>query len=139
MLDNHFGKLGYYSLGLLYSMFALFSFVSLALVKRMGCRISLSLAAACYACFVASFILPALRTQKYEISRTTVMSANLLGASICGFGAAILWVAQGKYISECANDGNKGMFNSIFWSFYTLSNIIGNLCGAFVISAVDQA
>jgi hypothetical protein len=38
-----------------------------------------------------------------------------------GLGAAILWVAEGKYLSECAVESNKGFFNSFFWSFMQMS------------------
>ena len=55
-----------------------------------------------------------------------------------GFGAALLWVAQGKYISECANAENKGIFNGIFWAFYMSSNVLGNLIGAFVLGNLTQ-
>ena len=42
---------------------------------------------------------------------------NIFGACCCGFGAAILWVAEGHYASICASDTNKGLFNSTFWAF----------------------
>jgi MFS family permease len=60
----------------------------------------------------------------------------LIAAAVNGFGAAILWVAQGEYISTCANDKNKGQYNSIFWSLLMLSSIIGNLMAAYVIVSV---
>ena len=42
-------------------------------------------------------------------------------AALNGFGAAILWVAQGRYISQIANDGNKGKYNSVFNAFFMAS------------------
>jgi hypothetical protein len=54
-------------------------------------------------------------------------------AAATGFGGSILWVAQGKYLSNCSNETNKGMYTSIFWAFYISSLIIGNLLAAYVI------
>jgi hypothetical protein len=42
---------------------------------------------------------------------------TILGSAICGFGGAILWVAEGHYASICATDKNKGFFNGTFWAF----------------------
>ena len=54
-------------------------------------------------------------------------------AALNGVGASILWTAQGKYISECATNKNKGRLNSYFWVFYMSSQIIGNLVGSIVL------
>lgn len=37
---------------------------------------------------------------------------------ISGFGQAIIWVAQGEYVSLCANEYTKGFFFALFWAFY---------------------
>ena len=63
-----------------------------------------------------------------------IWAVILIAAAINGFGASILWVAQGKYISICANEENKGMFNGIFWAFFMSSQVFGNLMGAFVLA-----
>lgn len=69
-----------------------------------------------------------------SINRNLIQYAVILTAGINGAGAAILWVSQGKYISECANDSNKGFFNSYFWGFYQSSNIFGNVIAAIVLN-----
>ena len=56
-----------------------------------------------------------------------------------GFGAGILWVSQGQYISMCANDTNKGSYNSIFWAIFQSSSLIGGLLSSFVIVKVKQS
>ena len=56
---------------------------------------------------------------------------------ICGFGSAITWVAQGRYISRIANESNKGTFNSIFWAFFMSSQLIGSLFAAVVLQNTD--
>jgi hypothetical protein len=62
---------------------------------------------------------------------------NIFGACICGFGGAILWVAEGHYASTCASDKNKGLFNSTFWSFMQASQVIGSIMGAFLIAKIN--
>jgi hypothetical protein len=57
----------------------------------------------------------------------------LITAAINGAGAGILWTAQGKFISECACDENKGFFNSYFWAIFIGSQVIGNFIGALVL------
>ena len=37
-------------------------------------------------------------------------------AAINGFGASILYVAQGKYLSECATEATKGLYYGIYLS-----------------------
>ena len=49
-----------------------------------------------------------------------------------GAGAGLLWVSQGKFISDCACDENKGFYNSFFWCWFMSSNIIGGIIGAYV-------
>ena len=50
-----------------------------------------------------------------------------------GFGAGFFWAAQGKFISVCATDENKGFFNGFFWSMFQSAQILGNLMGGFVL------
>jgi Ion channel regulatory protein UNC-93 len=98
LIDNNFGKLGFYSLAVVYFTFGLFSIFSLPLVNYLGAKISLVLGSACYVFYVGSFIFPALRTE-YPLSdsifldRTFIQVTIMITAIIIGFGAAILWVA----------------------------------------------
>ncbi len=40
----------------------------------------------------------------------------VLGASVViGFGAAILWVAQGSFLTLCSPKGKRGTHTGIFW------------------------
>lgn len=62
----------------------------------------------------------------------------LISAALNGFGASILWVAQGRYISRIANNSNKGTFNSTFWAFFMSSQVIGALFAAEVLKNTDD-
>ena len=63
--------------------------------------------ALCYAFYVGAFIL-ALERAENPNSETWknlywfIYAFILVSAALCGFGASILWVAEGKYISNCA-------------------------------------
>ena len=56
-----------------------------------------------------------------------------------GLCAGVYWVAQAKYITECANDSNKGVFNSIVWMANMGTVITGNLMAAFVIGDLSES
>ena len=63
--DDGFDNLGFYSLGLLYFVFAICSFFSTAIVRKIGkVKISMSIGASCYALWVICFLLPSFY-QKY--------------------------------------------------------------------------
>lgn len=57
-----------------------------------------------------------------------------IGSITSGFGQAIIWIAQGEYVSLCANEETKGFFFALFWAFYMGSQIFGNLTGALIIT-----
>jgi len=124
--DDGLESLGFYSLGLLYCVFGISSFFATSLVKILGEKTSLLTGAICYSVYVASFIMAALRaanedSNAFIYQKGFIKSVILVAAAINGFGASILWVAQGKYISECADEKNKGLFNSVFWAFFMTS------------------
>ena len=74
------------------------------------------------------------------MNKSLIEKLIVLTAAINGFGAGILWVAQGKFISECACDENKGFFNSFFWCFFMASSIFGNVIAALIIrSGANQS
>jgi MFS family permease len=61
----------------------------------------------------------------------------LVVAAINGFGASILYVAQGKYLSECATEKTKGLFYGIYLSAGRVAQVTCNLLAAFVITEVS--
>lgn len=73
-----------------------------------------------------------------DITKDNICIAILfLGSVLAGFGQAIMWVAQGEYISQCASDENKGFYIGFFWSWYMGSQIFGNLIGAILITDIS--
>jgi hypothetical protein len=136
--DNGFGKLGFNSLALLYFTFGVCAFFASPVVKILGSKYSMFVGSMCYTFYVGSFILAALRSSTHpSMSKIVVQVAVMLTAALNGFGASILWVAQGNYLAKCATNENKGKFNSIFWAFYMASYVLGNILTTFVITNVN--
>lgn len=103
---------------MLYFFFAVCSFFSTAIVRKIGSeRVAMSIGAFCYSFWLVCFLLPCYY-QKYEekhgsmkgapgiLNRELIQSLLLITGAILGIGAGILWVAQGKFISECACQEN---------------------------------
>jgi len=118
-------------------------FFAVPIVKRAGFRASFVMGGLTYTLFVSSFVLPAYHAQNPTSSawfadRTFIWSIVLTTGALNGVGSAVLWVANGNYISECATNANKGLFNSIFWVFLMFSAIIGYAAAAFLINDCKQ-
>lgn len=60
-----------------------------------------------------------------------------VGNTIVGFGAALIWVAQGEFISICANEETKGFYFGHFWALYMSAEIFGNLIGGLIIQSTS--
>merc|ERR550532_835499 len=106
------------------------------IVNKCGERCAMVLGAFCYWLYITSFLLPS-ASIKYQGSmdfdKTLIEAVILISATLNGFGASILWVAKGRYISRIACDENKGTFNSIFWAFFMMSIIVGTLFAAVLL------
>merc|ERR1712228_323354 len=117
---------------------SIFSFPAASIVKKLGERCAMCLGSMTYTLLSASFILPLKRAENPENKTlqgmyTFIYVSLLVCALILGWGASILWVGYGKYMSEIANDSNKGKYIAIFWAFSTSSLIIGSSLGAFLL------
>ena len=63
-------------------------------------------------------------------------------AAIMGIGAALLWVAQGTFITQCSNEyENKyglprnsqlGYYNGLFWAWMVANQFVGNSLAALL-------
>jgi len=94
---------------MLYMVFGFSCFVSLPVVKKLGPRACLVMGALCYTFYVSTFILPAFKSElpqskSFILNRNFIITLVLFAAAVNGFGASILWVAQGQYLATCAND-----------------------------------
>lgn len=128
-------QLGNQSLAIIYSVFALANFIAPPIVQALGTRISMIIvggglgaievllqclyswmtpilsphhqSSAGYALFIATFLKP-------EVWSILTCSAVL------GVCAAILWTAQGAFLTANSTDTNRGVLSGVFWSeFYS--------------------
>ena len=119
--EDGYKALGFYSMGLLYLVFSVTGFFSKTLVPYLSGfykPLPMVLGSFCYFLRIISFLLPAYFGTNYHTLNTIVI---LLAAVFNGFGAGILWVAQGEYMSESATDATKGFFFSYFFVIFMFS------------------
>jgi hypothetical protein len=56
---------------------------------------------------------------------------------VAGFGAALIWVAQGDYISQCSSESTQGFYFGYFWVWNKMAEALGNFIGAFAITKMS--
>lgn len=138
MHDCGFENLGFYSMALLYFVFAVASFFSTPIVNKLGRKPSLFLGSLQYFFWILCFLAPSYYAENpdstlFLLNRNFVIGMVMLSSVLIGFGAAILWVAQGKYVSDCANDTNIGFFFSYFTAIMNCAHIVGNLIAGLAV------
>lgn len=125
------GDLGFNSLAVIYAVFSMANFVSPFLVEKLGPRLGMGVGGSFYCLFIAALIEP--------------KEWSVLGASaLLGFGAAVLWTAQGNFLTINSDENTRGRNAGIFWAIFQSSILIGNLMAYFVLPdssniSVDQA
>jgi MFS family permease len=100
------------------------------------------------ATWIIQFIIPSMRNRDilmgenvsslWYFSDSFYYTLNMVISIISGFLSTILWVAEGKYITECATEETKGFYFSYFWAFYMASQCIGNLIAGIIIGSLNQ-
>ena len=125
--DSGFSNLGFYSLSMLYLNFGLASLWTPHVLKRLMAKKTMVIASTFYALWIISLALTtaALKSETISaaLSYNAVAVIVLTTSFISGAGWSLLWVAQGKYLSDCAEScpSKKGLYNSLFWSTIFLS------------------
>eukprot|EP00899_Mesostigma_viride_P021103 jgi/Mesvir1/28995/Mv17765-RA.2 len=56
----------------------------------------------------------------------------IFASSVVGFGAGLLWVAQGIFLTKCSPTDQRGLYTGIFWGIFFCCNIFGNVASFFV-------
>ena len=101
--DDGFDNLGFTSLAVLYLVFSGASFFSTAIVNKIGyVQVAMSLGSFCYTFWILCFLLPSYYSEAIDkdnlpwvLNRTFIETMLIVTAAINGFGAGVLWVAQG--------------------------------------------
>ena len=143
--DDGYGKLGLYSNALIYLAVAIGSVISTSVINRIGELWSMVVGSLLCAPFMASFLLPSIKMEFPEFAADNFLFTTkfvyiviLSSSFLHGMAEGGLFVAQGKYISDCATESNKGFFFGYFWAFYMSSQIIGNFVAAIMLGRLSQ-
>jgi MFS family permease len=127
---NHGSKAGVYALGALYFTFSLANFIAPTIAFLLGERIAMMVGAVGYALFVTANIL--------NHDASYFFPLFLMGGIANGLGAAILWTAQGSYITKNSTTDTMGRNNGIFFGLFQISQVAGNLIAAFVLPPKEK-
>ncbi|KAF7627236.1 hypothetical protein Mgra_00009470, partial [Meloidogyne graminicola] len=108
VLDSFTGRVdkhaGYTSLSIIYASFTLCNFVAPPIIKFLGTRTSLVVSGSVYILFLSGF----LSIHQWFLYDTS---------ALLGLAAAVLWTAQGKYLTLNSNAQNAGRNSSLFLCF----------------------
>lgn len=108
------GKTGFYSLAIIYTCLGLANWFSPAIVKRLGCKVSLFLSALPYTGFIFCM---------YEPYLWSVFTLSAL----LGAGGGVIWTANGEVISKSSPGDSMAKHTGIFWSWFNSSMLLGNI------------
>lgn len=104
---------GYTSLAIIYSVFSFANWLAPSAVALIGQRFTLVGGGICYALFIAQLMYP--------------NNILLYGASaLIGFGAAMIWTAQGNFLTLNSDERTMERNSGIFWAMLQCSLLIGN-------------
>uniref|UniRef100_A0A0N5B673 UNC93-like protein MFSD11 n=1 Tax=Strongyloides papillosus TaxID=174720 RepID=A0A0N5B673_STREA len=94
---------GYTSLAIIYAVFTLANFLAAPIVRFLGPKLSMFLAAITYGIFQLGFLF---LNEVYLY----------LSSAAIGIGAAVIWTAQGKYLSMNSTSETSSKHSGIFWA-----------------------
>lgn len=91
----------------------------------------------CYFIWVLCGLLP-VTLERSETVKIIVYIVMMSSGVVIGFGASMIWVGQGKYVTECTVPENKGLYFGLFWCIFMSSQVLGNLISAFILKLFSQ-
>lgn len=112
--------LGRISLSVLYGVFTVSGFIAGFVVQKAGERIALVVGSSSYVAYIAANVYP----EYYTLLPT---------AAYLGFGASILWAAQGAYLAKSSDKDTLGYYSGVFFACFMASNVIGNIISGLLI------
>ncbi|XP_071106126.1 UNC93-like protein MFSD11 [Haliotis cracherodii] len=123
--NNTFSGNGYTSLGIIYGVFSLSNWAAPSFVSYVGPKLSMIIGALLYFLFILSFLKP-------------MEWALYLGSALVGFGAAILWTAQGSTLTINSDTETVARNSGIFWALLQCSLLFGNMYSYFVFKSKSE-
>jgi len=107
------------SAAILYATFTFFNWFAPSVVARLGPRITMMIGAGAYNLYVGQLLYP----QNWLLYTSS---------ALVGIGAAVIWVAQGSFLTVNSDKENTGRNSGIFWAMFQLSGFIGNIFAYFM-------
>ena len=104
---------GFTALALVYAVFSVFNWFSPSVVSIMGPRITLLVGGVIFSLYIAQIIYP----NNYLLYG---------GALLLGVGAAIIWTAQGNFLTLNSDPNTMSRNSGVFWAMLQMSLLIGN-------------
>ncbi|XP_025087138.1 UNC93-like protein MFSD11 isoform X2 [Pomacea canaliculata] len=115
---------GYISLGIVYGVFSLSNWGAPSFVAFAGAKMSMFFSSLMYFLFILSFLKP-------------MEWALYLGSALVGLGAAVLWTAQGNFLTINSDSQTVARNSGIFWALLQCSLLFGNIYSYFVFRGQD--
>ncbi|KAK7113337.1 UNC93-like protein MFSD11 isoform X2 [Littorina saxatilis] len=115
---------GYTSLGIIYAVFGVSNWGAPSFVSFAGPKVSMVFGSTLYFVFILSFLKP-------------MVWALYAGSALVGIGAAILWTAQGNFLTINSESATIGRNSGIFWALLQSSLLFGNMYSYFVFRGED--
>ncbi len=114
-----FESMGFVNLSLLYISNVVSCFFVKAIYKYYGMRACMVFSGFTYLLWTLVNVLLALKSEGIiSIPNSVLIIFMCVAAIINGFGFALLWSIQGKYISDSCNEKTKGLYWAIFWAIF---------------------
>ncbi len=135
-----FSTLGFYVLAVVYITMCASSLFCGSIVARFGTKKLLVCSVSLECSIVAAYLLPGfcanLDSSSIACSYLSVAAVFLLASVCMGVGAGIMWIAQGKYLADCARrENNADVLQGVFWLLFQLSQVLENLFAALVLTS----
>jgi MFS family permease len=112
-------NIGIYMTMCVYVTFTLGCFVAPPIINIVGTRRCIFIGVVCYSTIVIAGLI------FFETGKSEAII--LLGGTILGAGASLLWIGQGRLILDYSNDEDRGRNFSIFWSLYRGASLLGGI------------
>ncbi|KAG1707504.1 UNC93-like protein MFSD11 [Nymphon striatum] len=106
--DKSFTGSGYTSLAIIYAVFSLSNWLAPSVISFLRPKITMMVGAVIYCLFIAQFLYP-------------ITSVLYVGSALIGFGAAILWTAQGSFLTINSDSETISRNSGIFWALLQCS------------------
>lgn len=133
--EYNFKNMGQTAVMAIYAAFGVTTLFSSFIVKKLGYKKAMFCASLGYGVFQSTGLLI---VTEIDIPHPVIWVAVILGALICGVSASVLWVAQGAYTSQVADENRKSQLFGLFWALMMSSQILGNLLITFILGKMSN-